>query len=389
MMKTVSLDTLIASAPLKKCGNGKYPVLSMTMHDGIMLQSDRFKKYLASSDTSNYKIVHRNQLVEGFPIDEGVIYVQKIVDDGIMSPAYRVWDIDVAKIEPDYLELALHSGKAMQYYRTKLRGTTARRRSLPTPTLLAMEIPLPSREEQRHSIMMLNDAQEAINTLNMLQAEIDNIVKSRFIEMFGDLALNPMNWETMPIVEVCANKDDIKCGPFGTQLGKHEYVREGVPLWGIPQINAAFAIPPTDFLTKEKAEQLSAYSLVPGDIAMSRKGNVGKCAIYPDGEPNGIIHSDVLRIRVNSEVCNPIFLMCQLHFSHAIEPQIDAVSNGAVMAGINVTKLKNINVHVPPIELQNQFAEFVQLADKSELVIRELLEQHQLLKEALMQKYFG
>lgn len=247
----------------------------------------------------------------------------------------------------------------------------------------------PAIDEQNIIVRRLDAILRLTNNTESQLAKLDTLVKSRFIEMFGDLALNPMNWKTMPIIEVCANKDDIKCGPFGTQLGKHEYVREGVPLWGIPQINAAFAVPPTDFLTEEKAEQLSAYSLIPGDIAMSRKGTVGKCAIYPDGESNGIIHSDVLRIRVTAEVCNPVFLMCQLHFSRAIESQIDAVSNGAVMAGINVTKLKNIIVHVPPIALQNQFAEFVQLADKSKSVLQKLLEKQELLRAALMQEYFG
>ena len=207
--------------------------------------------------------------------------------------------------------------------------------------------------------------------------------------MFGDLVFNPMNWPSVTLVDTCVDKDDIKCGPFGTQLGKDEYIREGVPLWGIPQINAAFTIPPTDFLTEDKAEQLSAYSLLPGDIAMSRKGNVGKCAIYPENAPNGIIHSDVLRIRVDNKRCNPLFMMCQLHFSRAIEPQIDAVSNGAVMAGINVTKLKSIVVHVPPIELQNQFADFVSLTDKSKFAVQQSIDTLQTLKNKLMQDYFG
>ena len=252
-----------------------------------------------------------------------------------------------------------------------------------------LELPIFSLEKEKSVIIKLQTIDTISANLRQQLTKLNHLVKSRFIEMFGDLAFNPMNWDEVPLVETCADNDDIKCGPFGTQLGKHEYLREGVPLWGIPQINAAFAIPPTDFLSAEKAEQLSSYSLLPGDIAMSRKGNVGKCAIYPEGSPKGIIHSDVLRIRVDTEVCNPVFLMCQLHFSRAIGTQIDTVSSGAIMAGINVTKLKKIMVYVPPIALQNQFADFVALADKSELVIRELLEKHQLMKEALMQEYFG
>lgn len=188
MAKTVRLGEIIAPAPLKKCGSDKYPVLSMTMHDGIMLQSDRFKKNLASSDTSNYKVVCRNQLVEGFPIDEGVIYVQKVVEAGIMSPAYRVWDIDTEKMEPDFLDLALHSDRAMQYYKMKLRGTTARRRSMPTPTLLAMEICQPSKEEQLFCVEMMNDVQMAIDTLNDIHAKFDELVKSRLVADLEEVA---------------------------------------------------------------------------------------------------------------------------------------------------------------------------------------------------------
>ena len=193
-------------------------------------------------------------------------------------------------------------------------------------------------------------------------------VKSQFVELFGDLAFNPHTWKTIPLVDACTDRDDIKCGPFGTQLGKHEYTKEGIPLWGIPQINASFSTPPTDFITEKKSEQLEAYSILPGDIAMSRKGNVGKCAIYPQNFSRGIIHSDVLRIRLNHKICNPYFMMHQLHFSRTVESQIDAVSSGAVMAGINVTKLKNIFVHIPPLTLQNEFAAFVEQVDKSEFI---------------------
>ena len=77
-----------------------------------------------------------------------------------------------------------------------------------------------------------------------------------------------------------------------------------------------------------------------------RKGNVGKCAVFPKNFPDGIIHSDVLRIRVDHDRVLPLFMMYQLHFSRAVQYQIESVSSGAIMAGINVSKLKNIIVHV-------------------------------------------
>ena len=81
--------------------------------------------------------------------------------------------------------------------------------------------------------------------------------------------------------------------------------------------------------------------------------------------------------------------MCQLHFSGSVTRQIELVSSGAIMAGVNVTKLKQIYVHVPPIELQNQFADFVHQVDKSKVVVQKALEKTQLLFDSLMQQYFG
>ena len=120
----VQLSNFISPAPLNRCGIDGIPVLSMTMHNGLMLQSSRFKKSIASVDKSNYKVVRYNQLVIGFPIDEGVLSVQNIVQTGIVSPAYSVWDIDEQRVFPKYLERLLRSPRSISYYKSKLRGTT-------------------------------------------------------------------------------------------------------------------------------------------------------------------------------------------------------------------------------------------------------------------------
>ncbi len=171
------------------------------------------------------------------------------------------------------------------------------------------------------------------------------------------------------IIEACANKDDIKCGPFGTQLKQSEYTQTGVAVWGIPEINVEFKKEPEIFVTPEKAQQLQAYSLIPGDIAMSRKGNVGQCAIYPEMFEPGIIASDVLRIRVDRNRLIPKFMQYQLHHSGHVRNQILQVSNGAVMAGVNVTKLKTITVFIPPKPLQEEFVSLAEQSDKSKFVV--------------------
>ena len=310
-------------------------------------------------------MVYRNQLVISFPIDEGVLAAQRIVDAGIVSPAYGIWDIDQERILPEFLEYALRCKRALSYYKAKLRGSTARRRSLPTPTLLAFTVPLPSIQEQQHILDIIHKAKSIVCNRNFELEAFDELIKARFVEMFGDLANPTCIWPQIKLAEACVDPDDIKCGPFGTQLSKDEYKDSGVAVWEIPQINSHFSTQPTHYLTEEKARQLDAYSLKPGDIAMSRKGNVGKCAMFPSTFEAGIIHSDVLRIRVDDSRVSPLFMMHQLHYSGAVQHQIELVSSGAIMAGINVTKLKQIYVHIPPLELQNRFAVFVEQTDKS------------------------
>ena len=231
-----------------------------------------------------------------------------------------------------------------------------------------LELDVPELTKQDKIADTLSRLERVIEARKEELEKLDELIKARFVEMFGDLANPECSWDKSKLIDVCTDKDDIKCGPFGTQLNKDEYIESGIAVWEIPQINAAFLINPTHFLTEEKAEQLKAYTIIPGDIAMSRKGNVGKCALFPDNYPEGIIHSDVLRIRVDRKRINPLFMMCQLHFSGSVTRQIELVSSGAIMAGVNVTKLKQIYVHVPPIELQNQFANFVHQVDKSKVI---------------------
>ena len=252
-----------------------------------------------------------------------------------------------------------------------------------------LTVPVPSRAIQEEIATRLGMIDSLIGSRSEQLQLIDQLVKSRFIEMFGDLANPACIWPQIKLAEACVDPDAIKCGPFGTQLSKDEYKDSGVAVWEIPQINSHFATQPTHYLTEEKARQLDAYSLKPGDIAMSRKGNVGKCAMFPSTFEAGIIHSDVLRIRVDDSRVSPLFMMHQLHYSGAVQHQIELVSSGAIMAGINVTKLKQIYVHIPPLELQNRFAVFVEQTDKSKLSVQQSIDQLETLKKSLMQKYFG
>lgn len=282
----------------------------------------------------------------------------------------------------------------LYYYLTSIKtkiiqtGRGVAQNNINLSILKNIEIPVPPLDEQKRITEELDKISGLITKRKYQLEKLDLLVKAKFVEMFGDLGINPFKWELIKLKECCYKSDDIKCGPFGTQLSKSEYQTSGIPLWGIPQINSFFRKKPVEFLSSEKATRLDAYSLIHGDIAMSRKGNVGMCALFTEELQPGIIHSDVLRIRSNTNKVSPYFLMYQLHFSSFVRYQIEGVSSGAIMAGINVTKLKEIGIHLPPIDLQNQFTDYVTKVEQTKTKLQQGLAQLETLYKARMQEYF-
>ena len=216
------------------------------------------------------------------------------------------------------------------------------------------KIKLPPLAEQKRIAAVL-DAAEALRAKRR-EAKVlcSNISDSIFIKMFGDPAFNPKEIPKRTLADICLTDDGIKCGPFGTQLAASEFRERGVPLWGIKHVNSMFTISTNEFLDAKTAERLSQYSIARGDIVMTRKGTVGNCAVYLK-ELQGIMHSDLLRVRVNTKTCDPFYLAHQLQHSRDVEHQLSLISGGAVMPGINVGRLKGLKLIVPSLEKQLEF----------------------------------
>lgn len=332
---------------------------------------------------SGIKVVPKGTVIMSFKLSIGKTTITS--EDMYTNEAIMAFlDKGIYPVDPNYLYYLCCGTDWTAGTNKAVMGMT-----LNKATLSEKMIDLPSVEEQKDIVEKLDAVDSLINNQKRQLAKLDELVKSQFVEMFGDPAINPMSWTKTKLVECCIDDDDIKCGPFGTQLKKEEYTKEGVPVWGIPHINSNFVKQPEEHVTQDKAQQLSSYSVCSGDLVMSRKGNVGACALYPENFKPGIIHSDVIRIRVDAERVDPIFMMHQLHISQDVQWQIEQVSNGAVMAGINVTKLKNIKVLLPDFDLQRLFMTFVRQADKSKLAVKQSLEKLEMLKKSLLQQYFG
>ena len=328
----------------------------MTMRDGIVEQAGRFKKAIASKDTSSYKVVKKNQLVVGFPIDEGVIYVQNHDAPGIMSPAYNVWNIDLGRVDPSYLEFALHSPRSMAYYADKMRGTTARRRTLTADGLREMEILLPSADGQIRVVNTLDEVRSLIEGANGQIAMLDTLVKSRFVEIFGSYS-NEFETTLQDISEFVtvgiANAATHAYVDSGVVMLRNLNVRENQ----LEDSDLVYIDP--EFAAKYKKKRLKA-----GDILVTRTGYPGIACVVPKKyEGCQTFTTLIVRLRDDSPVTAEY--VSQLINSPIGKEFVGRFKAGSSQQNFGATALKMMPIGIPPLALQQEFAAFVAEVDKS------------------------
>jgi type I restriction enzyme S subunit len=283
----------------------------------------------------------------------GVAPVTKEFDGATASTGFCVLRPQTKRLDSSYLMHWVRSPKFIELMVKEATGASYP--AISDRIVKSSSISLPSLDEQRRIAAILDKADALRRKRRRALDLLDNLGRSIFLEMFGDLSNKRDHFKTEQLADCCASNDDIRCGPFGTQLYHSDFRHSGVPLWGIKHINAHFDFPTAEFLSSSKARELRNYNLLPGDLVMTRKGTIGNVAIYPPDFDDGIMHSDLLRIRLDRELVAPIFMAAQLRFEPAIKRQISLISGGAIMAGINVGKLKSIRVFVPPIDMQRKF----------------------------------
>ena len=157
-----TLGDFIERCTPKRCGNRDLPVLSVTKEKAIVFQDERFGATVASNDKSNYVIAPRGYLVQGIHIDESNFGIQNLVDEGIVSPAYKLWKFKNDDIIPELLEYYLRSEMAIKYFRRKFLGSTVpRRQVIRKDDFLAMPLNLPPIEEQKAYFELFKQADKS------------------------------------------------------------------------------------------------------------------------------------------------------------------------------------------------------------------------------------
>jgi type I restriction enzyme S subunit len=349
-IREVALDALIEPAALERAGDRDVPILSMTMHEGLVDQASKFKKRVASTDTANYKLVRRNQLVVGFPIDEGVLSFQDLHDAAIVSPAYDIWNLRTTHaIESAYLERFLRSPRALAYYRAKLRGTTARRRTLPDDVFLQLRVPLPSSAEQRRIAAILDKADALRTKRRAVLAQLDTLTQSIFLDMFGDPATNPKGWP----MERLAVLGEITTGK--TPPTKNDGMFGGdVPFATPSDLDVGL-----EYTQRTLTHEGASYAKLvrAGSALVGCIGNIGKMAQTP---VRTAFNQQINAIEWRDAIADD-YSIAALGFA---VPQMLALASSTTVPILNKSGFSKVRIPVPPLAMQNEFANRLQGANR-------------------------
>ena len=244
-------------------------------------------------------------------------------------------------------------------------------------------INIPDIETQRKISQIFGKIDALITSRKEQRTKLDQIVKSRFIEMFGVYPANPMGWEIGTIRDIVT---EVRYGSSRPAVdgGKYPYLRmNNITYGGELDLSDTKRIDIPD-------NELDKCTVRRGDILFNRTNSkelVGKTCVY-DRDEMMVLAGFVIRIRVKDRIL-PEFLSAFLNTDFSKQMLLGMCKTAIGQANINAQELQNIGLYLPPVELQRRFVQFKKETDKSKLAIQKSLERLEILKKALMQKYFG
>ena len=359
----------ISIADLSKCG--KY--------------IENTKEYLSdlAVEESGISCIPENTVVVSFKLSIGKTAITSepmFSNEAIMS--FR--DKKVIDILPDYVYY-MFLGKDWDEGTNKaVMGKT-----LNKATLSKIKVNIPDVETQRSAVVVLDKVTKVITDRKAELEKLDELIKARFVEMFGDPETNPHGYIKAPMGDYMTLLTDFSSN------GSYKTLDSGVTMYDEP--NFAWMVRTTDLesgdMTSIKYIDESAYELLGkskifgGEIIMNKIGSAGKVYLMPEITMPASLGRNAFMFRYDDRV-NVKYLFHLLTSEYG-QREIQQYVRGAVTKTITKNDARAVLIIVPPIELQNEYVAFVEQVDKSKVAVQKALDETQLLFDSLMQKYFG
>ena len=294
----------------------------------------------------------------------------------------------LAAITPDKEKMSLEfvywflKGKNLELNR---KGTGSTFKAISRKVLEEIMIPDINLKKQCEYANVLEKIHAAIQMRKQELKHLDFLLKARFVEMFGDPVANEMGWDTLPLENAC--KAIVDCPHSTPSYTKEDtgfrcirtsIVKKNRILWDEIEY-----IPEDEYVKRIQRKKPDV-----GDIVYTREGAILGIAAIIDRNCNVALGQRSMLLSPNINKCASEFLCVAMNSDSFLDNALKGVS-GSASPHINVGDIKAFRMIMPPIELQNQFVDFVHQVDKSKVAVQKALDETQILFDSLMQKYFG
>ena len=295
----------------------------------------------------------------------------------------RVCRLIPQKVNPDYIFHFMPS--ALKAIEDKTPFVTVKH--LSAKELNKIVVPIPAPDVQIRIGTILNKIDEIIEFRQRQLLTLDNLIKARFVEMFGDMLINPLNWPEQRLETVAEIVSGIT---KGRKIQTTELF--DVPYMAVSNVKDGYIDWTTVKTIAASQAEIDQYRLLPADVLMTEGGDpdkLGRGAIIHNPPKDCIHQNHIFRVRLNQEYVLPEFMEQYLQQQRAKRYFLGCAKQTTGIASINMTQLRGLPMLMPPMELQKRFDTFVSQTDKSKAVVQKSLDEAKLLFESLMQKYFG
>lgn len=305
----------------------------------------------------------------------GILTIDACTNQAIAGIAIK----NRSEVLTDYLYYFLKSKKSSVI----ALGRGVAQNNINLSILRNFEVPMPALSIQKQIVDVLDKNAKVIEARQQQLQKLDELVKARFVEMFGAYPLNPMGWKKGTIRDVVA---DVRYGSSRPAVdgGKYLYLR-------MNNITYGGELDLSDVKRIDVPEnELEKCTVRRGDVLFNRTNSkelVGKTCVY-DRDEMMVLAGFVIRVRVNDLVL-PEFLSAFLNTDFSKRTLLGMCKAAIGQANINAQEMQSIGIYIPPIELQKEFVQFKNQTDKSKVAIQKALDETQMLFDCLIQEYFG
>ena len=354
----VKLEELVEEVSERTTINNQHPVLTSS-RSGIYLQEDYFKKQVASKDNTGYRVIRKGEFTYRAMSDTGEFYPNKLecTDIGIVSPAYPVFKIKDYRILPDYLKYYFKSRSFQKSITAFVQGST--RASMKFGKMKSISIDLPDEDKQNQILNTIGILENIIDKYELEIDHLNNLIKARFVEMFGGIDLAPQNKEWTKISDI----GEVVSGSTPKTSIKEYW--NGNICWITPAelSNMSGIIYDSKKKITERGKSSCSLRMMPSrTVILSSRAPIGKVALLGK---EMCCNQGFKNIICNEKVA-PEYLYYLLGYNTIF---LNSLGRGATFKEISKKIVGEIKVPLPAKELQNQFAVFTRQVDKSKFVL--------------------